>query len=286
MVFAVFGGDERLSRLAAQLVADGHEVRAFAMEEAELPPGTLRPEITAESVVGVDCAVLPLPASVKLGYLNAPMAAEAHCLGEVFGAMRPCQLVCAGMPDAHTLELAERRGLIIRNYFAREELLAINAVATAEGTIGILLAVTAYTLWRSRILIIGWGRLGKALAPRLRALGAEVSVSARKPGDMAWIAAGGFNPLDTRSLEGHLGSFDIVVNTVPSLVLTTTRLRELPAGVFVLDLASKPGGVDFDAAKALGIKTLHALSLPGIWAPETAAAAIKEAVCSILKEEL
>jgi dipicolinate synthase subunit A len=54
----------------------------------------------------------------------------------------------------------------------------------------------------------------------------------------------------------------------------------------VVDLASKPGGVDFEAARELGIKTVHALSLPGIWAPETAAAAIKEAVCNILEEEL
>lgn len=285
MVFAVIGGDMRQAHLASQLLDDGHDVRASAMDDAELPIGMVHTG-TAEAVDGADCVVLPLPALIKRGYLNAPMARGPHCIGEVFGAMSAGQLACAGMPDDYMRTLAELSGVRLRDYYLREELLAKNAVATAEGAIGILLGGIRKTLWNSNILIIGWGRLGKTLAPRLRALGAHVSVSARKAGDMAWAGVCGFVPLDTRMLEGHLSGFDIVVNTVPSLVLTATRLRELPAQVFVLDLASKPGGVDFEAAEDLGIRTMHALSLPGKWAPETAAAAIREAVLNILDEEL
>ncbi|NCB50565.1 MAG: hypothetical protein EOM54_01605 [Clostridia bacterium] len=285
MVFAVIGGDRRQAHLASQLMMGGNIVRASAMEEAKLPSGIIHTG-TAEAVDGADCVILPLPALSKRGYLNAPMATEPHCIGEVFGAMSPGQLACAGMPDDYMRTLAELQGVRLRDYYLREELLAINAVATAEGAIGILLGETRRTLWNSSILLIGWGRLGRSLAPRLRALGAHVSVSARKPGDLAWISAGGFVPLDTRVLEGRLGGFDIVVNTVPSLVLTAGRLRELPPSALVLDLASKPGGVDFEAAEELGIKTLHALSLPGKWAPETAAAAIRDAVLNILDEEL
>lgn len=284
MVFAVIGGDRRQAHLAAQLMADGNVVKAAAMEEAALPAGIIHTGM-AEAVDGADCVVLPLPALMKRGYLNAPMASEPHCIGEVFGAMSPGQLACAGMPDEYMRTLAELSGVRLRDYYLREELLAKNAVATAEGVIGILLGETRKTLWNSSILIIGWGRLGRSLAPRLRALGAHVSVSARKPGDLAWIDAGGFVPLDTRMLEGRLGGFDLVVNTVPSLVLTAGRLRELPASVLVLDLASKPGGVDFEAAEELGVKALLAGSLPGKWAPETAAAAIREAVLNILEEE-
>ena len=159
-----------------------------------------------------------------------------------------------------------------------------NAVATAEGAIGVLLKETAETIWGRRILLIGWGHIGKALAPRLRALGAEVLVSARNAGDLAWIAAEGFTPLDTRALGGCLDDVDIVVNTVPARILGMQLLSELPGGALVVDLASRPGGVDQEAARVLGLRTLWAQGLPGKWATETAAAAIREAVYNILGE--
>lgn len=284
MVFAVLGGDERQARLAAQLLADGHEVRAFALEVAALPAEIAHCEEAALALRGADCAVLPLPVMGKMGYLNAPMTAEPRCIGEVFGAVAPGQLVCAGMPDAYVRGLAEKSGALMRDYYTREELLAVNAVATAEGALAVLMNETPRTLWKSRVLLIGWGRLGKALAPRLRALGAFVAVASRKSGDMAWTEACGFEALDTRALEGHLGGFDIVVNTVPSLVLPAPRLCELPRETLVLDLASRPGGVDFEAARALGVRVVWSLGLPGRWAPETAAGAIREAIYNILEE--
>ena len=61
-------------------------------------------------------------------------------------------------------------------------------------------------------------------------------------------------------------------------------LSELPGGALVVDLASRPGGVDQEAARVLGLRTLWAQGLPGKWAPETAAAAIREAVYNILGE--
>ena len=286
MVFAVMGGDERQSRLASQLARDGHEVRVFALEVAVLPNQIEHSEGAAEATRGADCVILPLPVSVKRGYLNAPLSTEAHCLGEVFGSLSPGTPVCAGMPDADTRSLARSSSAELYDYYAarRVVLLVQNAVATAEGAIGVLLKETAETIWGRRILLIGWGHIGKALAPRLRALGAEVLVSARNAGDLAWIAAEGFTPLDTRALGGCLDDVDIVVNTVPARILGMQLLSELPGGALVVDLASRPGGVDQEAARVLGLRTLWAQGLPGKWAPETAAAAIREAVYNILGE--
>ncbi len=285
MIFAVIGGDERQARLSAQLLSGGHLVRVFALEVAALPAGTYHCETAAEAVRGADCVVLPLPMEGARGYLNAPLAAEAHCIGEVLGVATAAQTVCAGMPGAEAVALAGRRGVTIEDYYAREELLAKNAVATAEGAIATLMGETAGTVWGSRALIIGRGRLGRALAPRLRGLGAELTVASRTPGDMAWARADGYAALDTRRLDGELEGFDVIINTVPSLVLTTSRLAELRPGALVIDLASKPGGVDMEAARMLGVRAVWALSLPGKWAPETAAQAVREAVCNILREK-
>jgi dipicolinate synthase subunit A len=53
----------------------------------------------------------------------------------------------------------------------------------------------------------------------------------------------------------------------------------------VIDLASKPGGVDFEYAQYKGIKTIHALSLPGKVAPVTTAMYMETVIYNIIKEE-
>lgn len=284
MIFAVCGGDERLVRLSAQLLRDEHRVRLFALEGAPAAEGARSCAAAAEAVAGADCVVLPMPALSPRGLLNAPLSAEPHCAGELLSAAHEGQVFCAGMATEELRAMADGAGVRLFDYGRRGEFEAANSVATAEGAIALLLRETDSTLWGQRILICGRGRIARALAPRLRALGAGVCVSSRTPGDMAWTRAEGLEALDTRALCGRLGAFGIVVNTVPALTLTAARLAELPEGALVLDLASRPGGTDFEAARAFGIRALHAPGLPGKWSPETAAGAIREAVYNILEE--
>ncbi len=212
------------------------------------------------------------------------MSTGEYSLREVFDALEPGQLLCAGRADEALRTLARERGVTLVDYFQREELAVANAVATAEGAMGILMQETAITLWESRILVIGFGRIGKLLAHRLKALGADVTVSSRSRADAAWCQAYGYGVLDTRRLEGHLRRFDAVVNTVPALVLDAGRLAELRGDAVCMDLASRPGGMDFAAASRLGVRAIWALSLPGEVAPVTAGKIIRDTIYHILEE--
>ena len=285
MIFALCGGDGRQARLAGLLLADGHKVRTWALERAELPDGARPCQSAAEALEGADCLLLPMPVSARSGLLNAPLSDSSHCLGEVFAAAAPGMLVCGGMPGAAAHAVAEGRGLKLRDYGAREELLTTNAVATAEGAIGVLLGETERTLWRSRVLVTGWGRVARALAPRLAALGAEVCVCARSPGARAWIAAEGLEALGLPELQDALPGCGIVINTVPAPMLTAARVAGMKPDALILDLASAPGGTDFEAARAFGIRALTAPGLPGKWSPQTAAEAVRDAVYNILEDE-
>ena len=267
MVFALCGGDARQAELARLLLEDGHELRSWALERAELPGGAKVCASAAEALEGADCLLLPMPVSAKSGLLNAPLSEGTHCLGEVFAAAGP------GVPVGGGAIAAEERA----------ELLAAPAVATAEGAVGVLLSETAWALCGRKALVTGWGRVARALAPRLRGLGMEVTVAARKPGDRAWAAAWGFHTADTERLAEALRGCSAVVNTVPALLLTAARLAELEPEALVLDLASAPGGTDFEAARAFGLRALTAPGLPGKWAPLTAAQAIRDAVYNILE---
>ncbi len=282
MEFAVVGGDMRIVKLAELLSGDGHSVRTFGLERGEsgrlLCSGSLR-----EAMEGARYVILPLPALTG-DRINGPLAKREITLREFTDALAPGKVVLAGKAGDALREGARLRGAEVLDYFEREELTVKNAGATAEGAVEILMRELPVTLMGSHILVVGFGRIGKLLALKLRALGADVTCSARKSSDRAWIEALGLRPADTGRLTDILPGLDAVVNTVPAKVLGERELAVIPDTCLCLDLASKPGGVDFEAAKAMGTHVIWALSLPGQVAPVTAGEAIRDAIYNIINE--
>ena len=276
----VTGGDPRQAALAALLADDGHGVHTWALEKGE----GMKCETSLAGADRADCVVLPLPAAGADGMLNAPLSDRRQDLAELLDALRPGQLVCAGMAGADLEKMASERGLILRDYFAREELAVLNAIPTAEGAIQLAMEELPITLHDARVLILGFGRLGRALGPRLRGLGAQVWVSARKHEQQAAAESMGLHSEGMDRLQDWLCSYDLVVNTAPALVLGVEELAALKEGALVMDLASRPGGVDLDAAAALGVRVIWALSLPGKVAPVTSGRYIKDTVYHIMEE--
>lgn len=279
----VVGGDLRQAKLAEMLQADGHTVHTFALELTP-EPGDAPMAQTLEGVELAHCVVLPLPVEGEEGMLNAPLSAAKHPLSGILDALSPNQVVCAGLVGPKTKALAHERNLKLYDYFAREEMAVKNAIPTAEGAVQIAMEELPITIHGSRVLVIGYGRLGKLLAGRFSALGARVTVAARKYSDLAWAQACGYGTEQTGQLDGWLCSYDLIVNTVPARVLDETHLAELAPGTLVVDLASRPGGVDFEAAAALGVRVIWALSLPGKVAPVTSGKNIRDTIYNILQE--
>ena len=77
----------------------------------------------------------------------------------------------------------------------------------------------------------------------LKALGA--SVTERKCEDLAWIESRGYIPLHTNNIAEYIGSYDIIFNTVPSVILDRQILSFVSKDALIIDLSSKPGGEDF-----------------------------------------
>ena len=150
--------------------------------------------------------------------------------------------------------------------------LAENAAITAYCALGILLGALKRSLQGQPVLLLGWGRISKCLAPLLKALGAQVTVAARKTGDRAMVTALGFSaaafPLEDAK------SFSCVINTVPAPVLEAKDCRQ---DALLLDLASKPG--------ILGASVLWERGLPGRRMPESAGALIARTVLRYLNKE-
>lgn len=283
--FWVIGGDMRQAKLAHLLSEDGHTVHAYALDEAGLTPAS---NLILEEGLGqaalADCVVLPLTVSAGEGLLNAPLSMGEHPLAPILDRLAPGQLICGGRVDGETQAMAQARGLTIRDYFTREELAVANAVPTAEGAVQLAMEHLPITIHGARVLVVGFGRVGRMTAQRFSALGARVSVAARKYGQLAWAQSMGFGAEQLDRLAGWLCGYDLVVNTVPARVLGRTELEDLRTDCLILDLASKPGGVDLSAAGELGLTVIWALSLPGKVAPVTAGAAIRNTIYNMLHE--
>ena len=283
MRFAVIGGDKRTEHLAALLLRDGHRLRSFALERAALSPEISRESCLQSCVYGADCVLLPLPAE-RGGRLHAPLSAEELGMPALIEALWPGQLLIGGGLQEETVTAALRGGLRVADLLRQPALAVGNAALTAEGAIGRLIEHSERALWGGRALVLGWGRIGRILALRLSALGAQVTVAARSARDRAMAEALGCAAADYAGLDGILGDFDFIVNTVPARVLTEGMLCLIRPDALLLELASPPGGFDRTLAQNIGLHAVAAPGLPGETAPEAAALLLRQAVYAAIEE--
>ena len=282
--FTLIGGDLRQARLAAMLYNDGCQIFAFGFEKEPLAPGiTICPDLDT-AIRSAKNIILPLPMLLSDNSFNAPYANTVIDIERILRLTVPGQHILAGRVPNYVYKESLAKGIDITDYFQREELAVLNSISTAEGAIQIAMAETPITINGAKCLVIGYGRIGKLLAHYLKSLGADLSVSARSFSDLAWIQAFGYKSLNTTALDGNLSGFDIVLNTVPSRVLYTGLLAQLKKDCLCIDLASRPGGIDFQSASDMGIRTIWALSIPGKAAPVTSASYIKSTLYNILTE--
>ena len=253
--FAVIGSDARQLAAGRALARAGYAVEG------------------PEEIALADYILLPLP----LDAARTPLA-------ELLRAARPGALALGGMLSEEAKGIAAEAGVELVDYFAREELTIRNAIPTAEGCVGILLAQRKRTLWGSAVLLLGFGPVGQAVGTRLAALGAQVTVAARRPAQRAQAESLGMQGAELARLARLAPAFDTVGNTIPAQVLTAPVLARLRPGSLIVDLASRPGGTDFDAAARCGHKAIHALSLPAACAPETAGEIVARTVREMLRE--
>lgn len=151
-----------------------------------------------------------------------------------------------------------------------------NAAITAEAALGLILPRLKCGITEARILILGWGRIGKCLTHQLRSLGAELTVYARKPEDRAMLQALGYHSITREALTGRLPDFDCIVNTAPAGILTTEEAARLRPDCFKMDLAS--------TLSIPGEGVLHAKGLPGKYKPEASGKLIAKTILHHLKE--
>ena len=284
--FALIGGDLRTIKLAKILAKEGNMVYTYGLEKAEElkeNKNIIFCEKLIEAVKMVQVVIGPIPFSSDGININMPFSEGKLSIREFMHNLN-AKILIAGTIAPDVYELANDEYIEIVDIMKREELAVLNTIATAEGAIEIAIANTNKILHGSNVLVLGFGRIGKVLARKLAGLSTKVTCAARKEEDLAWIKAYGHKATNINLIGKNLSEFDVIINTVPQMILTAEKMEYVKPECLLIDLASNPGGIDKKAAKEKGLQLVWALALPGKVAPTTTAEFIKDTIYNILKE--
>ena len=271
----IIGGDLRIIRICEILSKENYILYTYGFEEYDFKDENILKCNSAEEVVN-NCKniISGMPFSKDGIYLDTPFSNVKISIEELSKNIKHKILIAGGASKYIT---GQKDDIKIIDLLENEELTILNAIPTVEGAIKVAIENTEFTLHGSNCLILGFGRIGKLLAKSLLGLKVNISCMARKQLDLTWIEAYGYNKVDIRDLEQSLlNRYDIIFNTVPATILDRKKLEIIKNNKpLIIELASKPWGVDFDAAQELGINVIKVPGLPGKVAPLTSAINIK-----------
>ncbi len=245
--FGVIGDDSRMKYLYEALKKDGYSVRIGDSDNVE-------------SVINdSDIIILPI---------------NRH------GLLALCEnkTVLGGFTKPPVIP----KNATVYNYLDNSVFTLKNALATAEGAISVAMQNTNDILLGKNVTVCGFGNIGRILCYKLLALGCNVTVCARKALARAEAENMGAYACDFGALA--LNSPSLIFNTVPAPVLTAPILSSLDDDTVIIELASKPGGIDLEYAHAHGLTVIDAQGLPARYSPRFAGQILKDTVISILEE--
>ncbi len=284
--FLVLGGDLRNIALADHLILDDKkvEVYGFSKYSAQQNSKMNFSKNLKKCIKNAEVIIGPIPCCSDNNVLNTPFNGSVITVDAVFDLMEPGQVFIAGRIGPDVLKMAKNRNIPIFDILERNEMAILNAIPTAEGVIQIAMEEMKTTLHGANVMVLGYGRIGKILCKMLQGIGANVFAVSRRHDDAAMSKSFGYTPLHFGQLPEHLGHMGLIVNTVPSIILDKHNLKFVDRQCLIIDVASKPFGVDEEACQHEGLQVIFAASLPGKVAPVTAAAYIKETVFNILND--
>lgn len=257
----VLGGDNRQKILCEALRKNGFSVDTlglFNFDEGDIK--------TSEIVI------LPVPTTRDGKTVFCPLTNRNITLESIENTITDNQLIlCCNY-------LFNNKKCV--DYGALDSYALLNAIPTAEGAVKLAVENTPFTLWQAKVLVIGFGRVGKILADRLKGMGALVTVTARKPAALSLAEALGFSTINTNDLNGKALNYGIIFNTVDHKVIEDENMHKIRCDL-VIDLATKEG-ISLEKCKEMGINAIKAPGLPSKVAPLTAAEILSNTVLHII----
>lgn len=277
--FIIIGGDSRQLYMADYLEKMGYSVAIYGLPEKK----RICCSSLSEELKNTHNVILPLPVSKDGKYLFGVVPMK-ETIDDIVSLLTPQHTVFAGMLSKPMEAKLKKNSSRVFDYFKREEVTVMNAVPTVQGILKAMIDNIEYTINSSNCAVFGYGRIASVTADVLSSIGAKVTVCARKYSDLARAKTKGINACLISDFGKIAHEFDMIINTVPSVIINREILENLRTDCLIIDVASAPYGTDFAVASELGLNAILCSSLPGKVAPKTAGEIIADGVLNTLRE--
>ena len=265
MNFSVIGGDLRLSNLARILANDKNEINVFGMEKSKdifYDDRIKKCRSIDEALEKSNTIITSIPFLKNEKEIYATFSDNTIKFNDLIEKKHKNKTFIAGSISNQAKEkLEESYGKVI-DIMKEEELVVLNTIATAEGAVDVAIQNTDIIIHGSKVLILGFGRVAKEVANKFHGLSAKVTCAARKKTDLAWAKALGYEAVSIYNLREDLKQYDIIINTIPQMIIDKEEMQYMNENVLLIDLASSPGGINTNDAQKLNLKFVWALALP------------------------
>lgn len=281
----IFGGDKRQVYIALSLLNKGFFVYSYRLVDKIVHknhyPAKGLFELTKK------CKVLIGSIPLTKDFVSVSSDTTDFSGGKTIADyLDNSQILIGGVIPPEIQEICKAKGVLCYDLMKSDKIAVMNAIATAEGAIMEAIKSSGRNLHQSKCLVLGYGRCGKVLASKLKGLDAYVTVAARNEIDLAYAQAAGYSAVFLNNMKDTLSSFHFIFNTIPSLILNQEHLEAVSPDVVIIDIASAPGGVDFEYAMNHGINAKLCLGLPGKVAPRASADILMTEIEALLKKEV
>lgn len=231
--------------------------------------------------------VLPLPVSPDGVHLNTNNENKTKIkINDIINQIGSDSLVLGGKFQKEIKESMQNNNLRYVDYYDIETFQIQNALLTAEGAIYYAKNRMSKSIHSSCVAVLGFGRIGKILAYLCRSQGAKTTVYARGEVDRIWSKVAGIKALKIDSLGiDEPSKIDIIFNTIPHNIINENILNKIQKDTLVIDLASKPFGIDEELVKKNNLNYYRELGVPGRYAPKSAGEILGQTIINILNKE-
>lgn len=257
----IVGGDKRQRVMAKILNEKGFNVSFYSSGKTRF---------SSEDIV-----ILPIPVTRDRIHITTDLKDAPIGLEEILPQLSKAKAVIGGVfNNEFVIDIAKR-----------DDFAYYNAVPTAEGAISLAINNTDTTLWNSKILVCGFGRVGKILVSRLKGFSPKLYVSARNNTDFSLLDCDGIKRIETKAIQEHINKFDIVFNTVEAKIFDNNVLSKARKDTLFIELATANAGFCEKSVYEHSIRLIEAPSLPGKTAYVTAGQIVAQTILNVLREK-
>ncbi|QQK76334.1 dipicolinate synthase subunit DpsA [Salicibibacter cibarius] len=280
---AVIGGDRRQVELVHRLKKSVDHISVVGFDQLSFADANVTVHTLSDIHWGQLSAILfPVSGVNTDGEVEAQYAPEPLIVTREMLAKKPKNcIIFTGIRTEFLNNLGEN----LVCWMERDDVAVYNSVPTAEGALMLAMQHTSATIHNATVVNLGFGRCGVTIADLFQSVGAKVTVVTDDDKEKARAYQAGHRVKSLCMMHAELACADICINTIPAPVLAKDTLPYVKESCYILDIASRPGGIDMETAGQLGLQAQEAPGLPGKVAPETAGEILAIVTLAILKSE-